>query len=62
MIGLAMARHVLAIEPIASADAETLVAIVGPTLQRYVTGELPAARDRSETRRRPGAGSDRPAG
>lgn len=62
MIGLAMARHVLAIEPIASADAETLVAIVGPTLQRYVTGELPAPRDRAEKRRQPEAGTDRPAG
>lgn len=62
MIGLAMARHVLAIEPIASADAETLVAIVGPTLPRYVTGELPVPRDRAEKRRRPGAGTDRPAG
>lgn len=51
MIGLAMARHVLAIEPIASVDAETLVAIVGPTLQRYVTGDLPVPRDRSERRR-----------
>lgn len=52
MIGLAMARHVLAIEPIASADAEALVAIVGPTLQRYVIGDLPASRDRPEKLRR----------
>jgi hypothetical protein len=37
-----MARHVLRIEPLASADPETIVAIVGPTIQRYVTGDLPA--------------------
>jgi AcrR family transcriptional regulator len=62
MIGLAMARHVFAIEPIASADAETLVAIVGPTLQRYVTGDLPVPLDRAEKRRHPEAGTDRSAG
>jgi AcrR family transcriptional regulator len=43
MVGLAMARYVLGVEPLASADAETIVAIVAPTIQRYVTGELPAA-------------------
>jgi len=39
-----MVRYLLRVEPLASADAETLVAWVGPTLQRYLTGEaLPAA-------------------
>ncbi|MET8907057.1 TetR family transcriptional regulator [Micromonospora sp. NPDC004551] len=38
--GLAMMRYVIRLEPIASADAETLVAAVGPTVQRYLTGDL----------------------
>ncbi|HEU4920789.1 MAG TPA: TetR family transcriptional regulator [Candidatus Limnocylindrales bacterium] len=42
LVGLAMARHVLRIEPLASADPETIVSIVGPTIQRYITGDLPA--------------------
>ncbi|MDG4805270.1 TetR family transcriptional regulator [Micromonospora sp. WMMD1120] len=41
MIGLAMMRHVVRLEPVASADAETLAAAVGPTIQRYLTGPLP---------------------
>lgn len=45
LVGLMMARHVLRIEPIASADPETIVAIVAPTIQRYVMGELPGSGD-----------------
>jgi AcrR family transcriptional regulator len=41
IIGLALARYVVRIEPIASAGAETLVACYAPTLQRYLTGPLP---------------------
>ncbi|MEV0806709.1 TetR family transcriptional regulator [Micromonospora sp. NPDC050200] len=40
MIGLAMMRYVIRLEPVASADAETLVAVLGPTVQRYLTGDL----------------------
>jgi len=40
MIGLAMTRDVLRLEPIASAPAEQVVAAVGPTVQRYLTGDL----------------------
>lgn len=40
LLGLAMARFVVRIEPIASADPETLVACYAPTLQRYLTGPL----------------------
>lgn len=43
LLGLAMGRYVLRIEPLASADAETLAATLGPTVQRYLTGELPPA-------------------
>jgi AcrR family transcriptional regulator len=39
-IGLAMMRYVACIEPIASAPVEQLVAAVGPTVQRYLTGEI----------------------
>jgi AcrR family transcriptional regulator len=38
LIGLMLARHVLAVEPIASADRETLIALLGPTLQAYLVG------------------------
>ncbi|MEV4755561.1 TetR family transcriptional regulator [Micromonospora sp. NPDC049559] len=41
LLGLAMARYVLRLEPLASAPAETVVATVGPTVQRYLTGALP---------------------
>ncbi|WP_346539340.1 TetR family transcriptional regulator [Micromonospora sp. DPT] len=40
MAGLAMMRYVIRLEPVASADPETLVAAVGPTVQRYLTGDL----------------------
>ncbi|SBT44583.1 TetR/AcrR family transcriptional regulator [Micromonospora auratinigra] len=43
MAGLAMMRYVIRLEPIASAAPETLVAAIGPTVQRYVTGPLDAA-------------------
>ncbi|MFG3555154.1 TetR family transcriptional regulator [Micromonospora sp. NPDC047557] len=41
LIGLAMMRHVVRLEPVTSADRETLVAMIGPTIQRYLTGQLP---------------------
>ncbi len=53
IVGLAMARYVLGVEPLASADRDTLVEIVAPTIQRYVSGDLPRAR-----RRRRAAGGD----
>jgi AcrR family transcriptional regulator len=40
MIGLVMARYVLKVEPMASASPESLVAAVGPTVQRYLTGDV----------------------
>jgi AcrR family transcriptional regulator len=46
LIGLVMARYVLKVEPLASASPDSLVAGIGPTIQRYLTGdvELPRAR------------------
>ena len=38
LVGLAMARYVLQLEPLAGTDADTVAALVGPTLQRYLTG------------------------
>jgi AcrR family transcriptional regulator len=43
LIGLAMARYIVGLEPLASADAEQVVAAMGPTIGRYLTGDLGAA-------------------
>jgi AcrR family transcriptional regulator len=40
MIGVIMARHVVRVEAIARSDPDTLVAAIGPTLQRYLTGDV----------------------
>jgi AcrR family transcriptional regulator len=40
MVGLVMARYIVGIEPLAHCDPEVLVAAVGPTLQRYLTGDV----------------------
>ena len=41
VVGLALTRYVLQFEPVASASAQDLAPVYGPTLQRYLTGELP---------------------
>lgn len=41
LVGLAMARYVIKVEPLASAPPEVIVAAIGPTVQRYLTGDLP---------------------
>lgn len=44
IVGLVMARYVLRIEPIASADEGTLAGYLGPSVQRYLSADLtPAA-------------------
>jgi AcrR family transcriptional regulator len=40
LIGLAMARLIVGIEPLATADREALARTVGPTIQRYLAGDL----------------------
>lgn len=40
MIGLVMARYIVRVEPLASADPDSVVAAVAPTLQRYLTGPI----------------------
>jgi AcrR family transcriptional regulator len=42
IIGLAMARYIVKVEPLASAPSAQVVAAIGPTLQRYLTGDLTA--------------------
>jgi AcrR family transcriptional regulator len=38
MLGLALCRHILRLPPVAALGADTIVAAVGPTVQRYLTG------------------------
>ncbi|WP_219467665.1 TetR/AcrR family transcriptional regulator [Nonomuraea rhizosphaerae] len=38
MFGVVMGRYVIQLEPLASADIEELVELLGPTVQRYLTG------------------------
>ena len=48
MVGLAMARYVVRLEPLASASADELAALIGPTLDRYLEAH---ACDRADVRR-----------
>lgn len=41
LFGLIVMRYVLEIEPLASMPADVVVATYAPTIQRYLTGELP---------------------
>jgi AcrR family transcriptional regulator len=41
LVGVVMARYILQLEPFASLPAEQVADIVGPNLQRYLTGDLP---------------------
>ncbi|WP_238342886.1 TetR family transcriptional regulator [Nocardioides cynanchi] len=41
MLGIILSRYVLELEPIASMPADALVAAYAPTVQRYLTGDLP---------------------
>lgn len=41
LIGLAFVRKVIALEPLASADPDTVAIWVGPTIQHYLTDPVP---------------------
>jgi hypothetical protein len=41
-----MMRYVARIEPLASASLDDLVAAIGPSVQRYLTGDLAAGDSR----------------
>ncbi|MET7772775.1 TetR family transcriptional regulator [Nocardia sp. NPDC005366] len=45
MMGVLMARKLIGVEPLASMPLPALVAAVGPTLQRYLTGPLDLSGD-----------------
>jgi AcrR family transcriptional regulator len=40
LVGLALVRYVIRLEPLASADHNTVVTAIAPNLQRYLTGVL----------------------
>jgi AcrR family transcriptional regulator len=42
LVGIAMARYIIGLEPFASLPAEQIAATIAPNLQRYLTGDLPA--------------------
>jgi AcrR family transcriptional regulator len=41
LMGVVMARYIVGIEPFASLPPEQIAATIAPTLQRYLTGDLP---------------------
>jgi len=45
MLGLALTRYVLALGPVAAASPDDLAAAIGPTLERYLTGDIRAPGD-----------------
>jgi AcrR family transcriptional regulator len=51
LIGLAMLRYVVRLEPLASARSDEIAIWLGPTVQRYLSEALPAARSRRRGRR-----------
>jgi AcrR family transcriptional regulator len=40
LLGLAMARYVIRLDPLASAEPQAIVAAIAPTLERYLTDDL----------------------
>lgn len=40
LMGIALVRYVIGVEPLASTPGDQLAAMIAPTLQRYLTGEL----------------------
>ena len=40
LMGLAMARYVLGVEPLVSLSPDALAALVGPAIQRYLAGDI----------------------
>ncbi len=40
LVGLVMARYIVRLEPIASMSADEVAAAVGPTIERYLVGEV----------------------
>ncbi|BCJ40641.1 TetR family transcriptional regulator [Actinoplanes ianthinogenes] len=49
MVGIALARYVIKVEPLASAPSEAIVAAVGPSLQKYLMEPLPGVFELAES-------------
>lgn len=45
ILGLGLIRYVLKLEPLASADVDSVVTMVAPNLQRYLTGDIGTSED-----------------
>jgi len=43
LIGIAMVRYIVGVEPLATAPSEAIVRAIAPTIQRYLTGPLDVA-------------------
>jgi hypothetical protein len=41
LVGVALLRYILKVEPLASLDSDTVIRMLGATLQRYLTGQCP---------------------
>jgi AcrR family transcriptional regulator len=52
VVGLVMARYVVGVAPLAEADPGDLAAAIGPSLERYLTGDLTATSPPPAPRRR----------
>ncbi|MGP5381555.1 TetR/AcrR family transcriptional regulator [Glutamicibacter arilaitensis] len=42
IIGLIVSRYIIDLEPLVSMEDQQVIELVAPTIQRYLTGELPA--------------------
>ncbi len=51
LIGLAMLRYVIRLEPLASARSEDIASWLGPAVQRYLSDPLPPAQPRRARRK-----------
>lgn len=47
LMGVALARYVVRVEPLTALDRDTLIAMCAPAIQRYLTEPLPTASSRS---------------
>lgn len=52
LVGMALLRYVIRVEPLASADEETVIALVAPTIQRYFTTNGASRGDTEQNRPR----------
>jgi hypothetical protein len=48
LVGLSMTRYVWRLEPIWRLPDEDVVSLIGPTIQRYLTGRLPGPTSMTE--------------